>query len=281
MAHIVAYLQRTPQGLHPASAAALCWGRDIASERGASLTAVCRGDAGIFDRGTLAAAARFGADVVLFGGATAMQHLQERLNPAHVLVPWTEEGKRAVADLPTGPVVARWLDRPHPPWTGADAVTGVIAGTLPWHAFTQQLEAEYEGDVDDVELPDWLESGATMADGADPPLFQVAAEGDIGYVAPDGLDQVVVHRLHRLGAHRVTLEEIGEASSGTYVLLQPGAGPLPDVVSHRAVGTRLIVMPGPEATVDSTWSGADWVFAGAWPDVLDQLLGGPWGTAHG
>ena len=55
MAHIVVYLQRTPHGLHPASAVGLCWARDIASERGATVTAVCPGDAGEFDRATLAA----------------------------------------------------------------------------------------------------------------------------------------------------------------------------------------------------------------------------------
>ena len=67
MAHILVYLQRTPGGLHPASSVALCRARDIASERGATITAICRGDAGPLDKGVAAAASRFGADVLVWG----------------------------------------------------------------------------------------------------------------------------------------------------------------------------------------------------------------------
>ena len=64
MAHILVYAQRTPQGIHPASAAALCLARDIASDRGATITAVCPGDAGRADQFVIGAVSRYGADLL-------------------------------------------------------------------------------------------------------------------------------------------------------------------------------------------------------------------------
>jgi hypothetical protein len=287
MAHILVYLQRTPQGLHPASAAALCVARDIASERGATVTAIASGDAGAFDRGTLAAANRFGADIVMFGGPRSLDELQERLHPVHVLTPWTPEGIAAVQDLPGGPAVLRWLDRREPPWAGADAITGLVAGALPWHGFEETLEAEYAGDVDQAPLPDWIEAAAERVRASAAPVFQIAGDEPIGYVAPDMLDPTLERRLQALGAERTRLEDIVGCDGGTYLLLAPGAGPIAEEhLVGRAPGTRVLLLPGPDANVDATWAGADWVFRGPWPDVVDTLIqattaGGPWRMGTG
>lgn len=281
MAHIVVYLQRTPHGLHPASAVGLCWARDLASERGASLTAVCPGDAGVLDRATLQAAARFGADVVLFCGPRGLDHLQERLNPVHVMVPWTAEGVAAASGLPGGPVTPRLIGSTSPPYAGADAVTGIIAGVLPWHRFEVELEAEYEGDVDDVPLPPWVEQEIAVAERGPTPVFQLAADGDICFVAPGPLDKVVQRRLRALGADPASWDEVFASEHGTYLCLVPAAGPVPQDLAGRGPGSRVIVLPGPRCRIDNSWSLVDWVFQGSWPEVIGRLIDGPWETAHG
>lgn len=278
MAHIVVYLQRTPQGLHPASAVATCWARDIASERGATVTAFCPGDAGVVDRGIATAAGRFGADIVVFGGPGGLHRLCERLQPTHVLVPYSDEGIEATANLPGGPLVPRWIDSESPPLQGADAITGVVAGTLPWHRSSLTLEAEYEGDVDHVDLPAWVE--AVDPDAASP-SFLVTAPGDVGFVSEHELDRVVEQRLAQLGGSAVDDDTIAAAQDGTYLRLQRGSDSLPQIVATRGPGSRLIVLVGPDAVFDPSWANADLVFGGAWPEVLDDLLGGPWETAHG
>ena len=283
MAHILVYLQRTPQGLHPASAVALCLARDIGSERGATVTAICAGDAGPFDRGILAAASRFGADVTLFGGPHSFEDLQERLRPVHVLTPWTPEGLAAVQGLPAGPPVLRWVDRSDPPWAGADGITGVIAGTLPWHAFAEALEAEYAGDVDEVPMPPWVADNPQST----PPSFQIAADGPVGYVAPEALDADLRRRLEQLGAEPIGLGQAAAMQNGTLLWLLPGAGHLPaEQLTRRAPGTRILLFPGPDARPDASWSTVDWVFSGPWPQAVDALMqtttaGGPWRMGPG
>jgi hypothetical protein len=282
MAHILVYLQRTPQGLHPASAVGLCLARDIGSERGATVTAVCSGDAGALDRGVLAAATRFGADIVLFGGPRSIEDLHERLRPVHVLTPWTSEGLAAVQGLPSGPAVPRWLDRANPPWAGADAVTGIIAGTLPWHALTEPLEAEYAGDVDQVPLPTWVEACGDRVR-----TFQIAGDDPVGYVASEPLEPDLRRGLEQLGATRATLDDVAKSESGTFVWLAPGAGHLcADPLGGRAPATRVVLLPGPDAKVDPSWSTVDWVFGGPWPNVLRTLIqaksaGGSWQMGTG
>lgn len=282
MAHIVVYLQRTPQGLHPASAVGVCLARDIGSQRGATVTAVCRGDAGGLDRSVVTAAGRFGADVVVFGGPNALDNLQRRLRPVHVLTPWTPEGLTAVQGLRGGPTTPRWLQGPDPEWGQADTITGLIAGTVPWHDFDAELEAEFEGDVDQAKVAAWVEEAAGETD-LRAPSFQIAGFGSVGYVAPEGLDESVRDQLQALGAEPTTPQYAASAQQGTFLWLSPGAGPLPDEVGGRGPAARLLLLPGPDATVDPTWSLADWVIGGPWPDVIAQLReaateGGPWQT---
>ncbi len=277
MAHIAVHLQRTPHGLHPASAVALCWARDIASNRGASVTGVCRGDAGANDQGLVEAAGRFGADTVLFCGPQGFENLRERLNPVHVMVPHTAEGLGLVAQLPEGPAIARWIERRSPPYATADAVTAVVAGVQPWHRFDADVEAEYEGNVDDVDLPAWVrEEGA-------PPPFQINGGPGCGFIAPEGTDPLVLGALEKLGATATTWADAPHRGGGTTVLLTPGGMALPGGFETRDDGGRIVLLPGPDVSPDAAvppaWASADWVLPGVWPDVLTSVREGPWTRA--
>lgn len=278
MAHIAVQLQRTPHGLHPASAVALCWARDIASNRGATVNALCFGDAGDADENMVAAAARFGADVLLFGGPNGLRNLCERLNPVHVLVPFTDEGLAAVADLGRGAAVPRWIDRRTPPYATADAVTAIAAGVAPWHRFDAELDPEYEGDVEGVPLPAF----ATPADGhAAPPLFDLGA-APLGYVTSEGLDPIVATALEGLGATATEWDEAPHSAGGTTIVLLEDGEELPQSLEQRTDGGRVIALPGPAPqrhTVPPRWKHADWVLPGRWVDVVASLREGPWTPA--
>ena len=133
MAHILVYVQRTPHGIHPASSLALCLARDLGSEFGATVTAICRGDAGKANYKVSRAAGRFGADNLLFAGLSGLDTLQERLNPGLILVPWTDEGIGLAEQLASGPATPHWLHEPQPEWNSEELVSGIIAGALPWY----------------------------------------------------------------------------------------------------------------------------------------------------
>lgn len=278
MAHILVYLQRTPQGLHPASAAALCLARDIASERGATVTAVCAGDAGELDRAIVSAAGRHGADVIVFCGPGGVARLEQRLSPVHVLGPWTAEGAAALAGLAAGPLVARWLDDRRPTWGSPDAVTAISAGLLPWHDLDEQLEPEYQGDADRVPLPEWVAT-TPVPDGAGGTDRLVLAPPELRYVAPDAIDPDLRTRLSAIGARPAAPRDVEHSQAETFLWLAPGAGRIPEFLGHRAPGARVVLLPGPDGTFDATWALADWVLPGAWPKVLNALQAMPWRRA--
>lgn len=275
MAHIAVQLQRTPSGLHPASAVALCWARDIASARGATVTALCVGDAGKADEAVIAGAGRFGADIVLFGGPSGLANLCERLNPVHVLVPHTPDGLQAVNALGRGPATARWIDRRSPPYATADAVTAVVAGVRPWHWFDLELDPEYEGDVDTAELPGFLQGEDPPA----PPLFDLGRR-PLGYVAADDLDPMVVSALRELGAEPTSWADAPHRNGGTTLVL--GTEQFPPVdedEEDRDDHGRVVGLAGTEAAaaqVPEAWRAFDWVLPGRWSDVITTLTEGPW-----
>lgn len=285
MAHIAVQLQRTPHGLHPASAVALCWARDIASARGATVTALCNGDAGPADAAMTLAAARFGADILLYGGPNGLPNLCKRLNPVHVLVPYTAFGVGAAAQLDRGDPVPRWIDRRSPPYATADALTAVVAGVRPWHRFDGELDPEYEGDVDAVELPGFS-SGAEPADsdsdGDDAfAVFELGAH-PIGYVAPGGLDPVVATALAGLGAEAVGWDDAPHHRGGTTVALLDETNPLPETLATRDDTGRVLALVGADAAiteVPALWQHVDWALPGRWSDVVATLREGPWTKA--
>lgn len=280
MAHILVYLQRTPQGLHPASAVALCFARDLGSDRGATVTAVCAGDAGELDRAMVGGAGRYGADTMVFCGPGGIERLQERLRPVHVLAPWTAEGIAAMQGVPTGPMVPRWVDDRRPSWGAPDAVSGIVAGTLPWHDFDEQLEAEYQGDVDRVPMPSWVKDAAVPLSPAGTERL-VLAQPEIGFVAPPTIDAELRAKLTAVGAKSATVDEVVHSQTGSWLWLHAGAGPLPELLSRRGPGSRVVLLPGDNGNFDPSWALADWVLPGAWPKVLGMLGSPGWRRALG
>lgn len=274
MAHILVYLQRTVHGLHPGSAVALCLARDIGSERGATVTALCAGDAGSLDRGITRAAATYGADVVLFTGPNGIEHMQTRLRPVHILTPWTAEGEAAVQGLPGGPPTPRWLDDPQPRWTEPDAITCIVAGTLPWHDLGAQIEPEYEGDVGDVPMPPWVKEVT-----GDPVGFRATAQGPLHYAAPGGADEATLAVLASMGARPLPDDAVGTPITGTILWLPANGAPMPEALGQRGADSRVILLPGPGAQPDPSWALADWVLPGDTPDTLRQLHSDLWRSA--
>jgi len=278
MAHIVVYLQRTPQGLHPASALSLCWARDIGSQRGASVTALAIGDAGPWDAGIVRAAGRYGADAVEFCGPGGLSRVYERLHPVHILVPLTLEGRSVAQDLPGGPVIPRWLQGPNPRFGGADALTGVLAGALPWHDFEATLESEYESTA--VEAP----TPAFAREGEAPCRVSLELQDARGYVIAPATepDHATLKILHGLGLPPVEVDEVATARAGLFFWLARPHTTLPARLAERSPSVRVATLAGPTDRRDDSWSLSDWVFAGPCHEVLTTLAGpSPWTNTPG
>jgi len=271
MAHIVVYLQRTPQGLHPGSAIALCWARDIASERGASVTAVGLGDAGAADEALVRAASRFGADAVTLCADGGLARVCERLHPVHTLVPWTSEGLAVSAALSTGPAVPRWVERPNPAFGGADALTAVLAGTTPWHDLPFVLEPEVERGAQEVELPAWSREADVS--------FELAPRPPLGFLTTDPLESEseLVGRLRQAGYAPLELDDLAQAPHGTALWLVGARRALPPQALARPAGVRVLLLPGTTTTLDASWAAGDVALRGPWPEVVSRLAeGGSW-----
>ncbi|MCA9638634.1 MAG: hypothetical protein KC420_21540 [Myxococcales bacterium] len=264
MAHILVYAQRTPHGIHPASAAALCLARDLGSEFGATITAVCPGDAGKANYKIARATGRFGADILLFAGPSGLATLQKRLNPGLVLVPWTDEGISVARTLPEGPATPHLLHEPQPEWTSEALVSGIIAGTLPWYDLATVLDADIEIDAADVALPAW-------ALDVDSPT-----SGPLLYVGPGDIDPMTRSNLATLGASPVEPGEVGKLKAGTVLWLATDPAAPPPEVASRGPAVRLVLFPGVSPRFHPNWSCADWVLPGLWPEATKQLHSEMW-----
>ncbi|MBL9102803.1 MAG: hypothetical protein JNL82_17785 [Myxococcales bacterium] len=266
MAHILVYAQRTPQGIHPASATALCLARDIASDRGATITAVCPGDAGRADQFVIGAVSRYGADLLAFCGPAGLRPLQDRLRPLVVFVPHTEEGLAAAEGLAGGPLETTWLMDPSIEWDNLAAVTSIVAGTLPWYDLPTIIDAEYDNEASHVELPQWVQK-----------LDASYGRGPLRFFAPPDLDPGLRAALTALGAKQIGPEYIEHHESGT--LLWLGGTPPPEALRDRTVGARVMYFPGPGAVADTGWTIADWVLPGPWQDAVKDLHSDLWKPA--
>ncbi|MEZ4453418.1 MAG: hypothetical protein R3B09_28395 [Nannocystaceae bacterium] len=264
MAHILVYVQRTPHGIHPASAVALCLARDLGSEFGATITAVCRGDAGKANYKVARAAGRYGADNLLFAGAAGIGTLQKRLNPGLILVPWTDEGVKVSEDLEGGPATPHLLHEPQPEWSSEELVSGIIAGAPPWYDLPTVLDADIESDAAEVTLAVWAQD-------VDPP-----ATGGLVFVAPEDLDPLTRSNLSSLGARPITAEEVPAMTAGTVLWLSTeGAAPSLDA-TDRSAAVRLLLFPGVSPRFHPRWAAADWVIPGLWPEATKQLHSEMW-----
>lgn len=269
MAHVLVYLQRSPRGLHPASSVALCVARDIGSTRGASVLGICPGDAGPFDDHMVAAAGKAGADQVIFVGPSGLRALVDRLRPKHVLMPWTPEAGAAAESSA--------LDAPTPAWIGGpvDDISAfrrnmyIVAGSLPWHHMPGGIEAEFEGQVDQSVLPDWI-AATGGAPQSSPGLY---------YVGPQDLDDNVRAGLANIGAQPVAPDYAMQHQGGTLLWLDAGPTGLPEALATRSPAARVIALPGPLTEMHTSWTMADWVIPGPWDAAVHQLSADHWRAA--
>lgn len=269
MAHLLVYLQRTPHGIHPASALATCLARDLGSARGATVTGLCFGDAGDFDEHVARAAGRCGADTVIFVGPRGLETAVARLRPKHVLIPWTSEATQAVAQVGLGEPVARWVGGPQDPPDQLDPVTGLVAGALPWRHESPDIEPEYEGDVGEATVPEW----AAQTGGA---LYRDDARF---YVGPPDLDPTVEAALEKIQAKRMDPDYAEQHTTGTLFWLDAGPSGLPEPLVNRPEQARVVLLPGPSGTPTPGWGLADYVIPGPWLDVVSRLDDEDWGTS--
>lgn len=286
MAHVVVYLQRTTRGLHPASAAALCLAREVADARGAGVLSLCLGDAGAFDDRLLVEASRAGTDQVVFLGPEGIQKLFRRLAPRHVFAPYTREAGSVLAQAGIGPLVGRWIDGPPQNLNRIEPIIGVVAGTLPWKQSPMQVEPEYEADVTQVELPDWLVAAAEQATdltttAEQPPLMYLQRER-----GPSDLDGDTKAALDSIGAFPVTPDTYLSYQDGTLLWFDPDAEGLPLALVERSPGLRVILLIGEQtgarkvqSPIDASWGMADFVLAGRWSDVVRGFNDTAWKSA--
>ncbi len=277
MAHVVVYLQRTTRGLHPGSLAALCLAREVADARGASVLSLCLGDAGAFDDRVIVEASRAGTDQLVFLGPEGIQKLVRRLAPKHVVAPYTREAGSVLAQAGIGPMVGRWIGGPPASVQKVEPVIGAVAGTLPWQHAPMTIEPEYEADVTQVELPEWLVEAADRATdltttAEQPPLFAVAATP---------LDDATQAVLTKLGAYPIDPGSIGSLREATLLWFDTGEG-LPMTLFERSPGVRVILLVGERTIggpVDASWGLADYVLAGPWSEVVQKFSGTAWKIA--
>jgi hypothetical protein len=291
MAHVLVLLERTPHGLHPAAAVGLCRARDVATEHGATVTALLIGDAGEADVPYARAAGRFGADQLLQTGPHGLKQLAERLQPVHVFVPYTASGLAAARDLPGGAPAPRWVTDVHERTFPGDTVSAVVAGLAPWHELKAELEPEFHADVGSAALPAWA-----RADGA--PQFHGIPGGPLVVVGPAAVLTPVVAALASLGALGIAtdgdapwaehpgLAPLGLTGAGDSGADTPPLGTLvalgSDALQHarvaeRSPGVRLVVLAG-EGTVavEPSWLGAEVVLPGPCVEAARELLASPW-----
>ncbi len=267
MAHILVYLQRTPQGIHPGSMVGLCLARDIGSERGASITAVALGDHETHNQRVCAAAGRFGADTLYFSGSDGLAALYERLQPISVLVPYTDEGLEIAEMFPEDKAVPRWLSESDHGWGSADPITAVIAGTLTWYDLPTVLDPEITGDAAEHKLEDWLVSDSSRD------------SRQLQYLAPTDIDPGTKATLASLGARPAPEGYQDNHNSGTLLVLSSAGEPLPEGLANRSPGARVIFFPGEVARFHKSWLMADWVLPGAWQEALNNLHSELWKPA--
>lgn len=273
MAHVVVYLQRTPGGLHPASAVAACTARALATERGAAMLGICPGLSDAWDPAMERAAGRFGCDRLLFAGPSDVLELVRRLRPVHMLVPWTSEGLSVAQGLGLGDPVPRIVVGPPPGHAPLDAVTAVAAGGLPWLDLPAALDAEYTADAGMVPLPAWIEAPPPTP----PPDFTPLSGPPFRAVVHGAATAPVEAALAALGAAVIPAAQVGPFEAGTLLWIEQAPAVLPASLDDRAASTTVVVLSqalGDHGRDDLRF--ADWVFRGDPAARLRSFAGPPW-----
>ncbi|MCA9685874.1 MAG: hypothetical protein KC457_27100 [Myxococcales bacterium] len=277
MAHIVVYLQRTTRGLHPGSLVGLCLARDIADDRGASVLGMCLGDAGAFDDRVVVEASRAGADQLVFLGPEGINKLFRRITPRHVFAPYTREAGSVLAQAGIGPMVGRWIDGPPEANRRIETVIGTVAGTLPWRHTPMQVEPEYEADVTQVELPEWLANAAAAATD----LSATIEQPPIMYLSPKPLTAELETALGSVGAYPMAIDalDLSKLDEATLLWIDEAGEGLPLTLVERSPGVRVILLVGDKqisGPIDPSWGLADFVLTGPLAQTVREFSGQAW-----
>ncbi|MFY0541561.1 hypothetical protein [Nannocystis pusilla] len=178
-------------------------------------------------------------------------------------MPHTEEGLAAAETL--GGAEALWLQEPEVEWERLASITAIVAGTLPWYELPAIIDAEYDNEASLVDLPEWVAR-----------LEQHGGRGPLRHFAREDLDQATRAALASIGAKPVGPEYLDQHTGGTLLWLGGPDQPVPDALAARGPGARVILFPGEGAEIDASWTRADWVLPGAWPEAVKQLHSELW-----
>ena len=93
------------------------------------------------------------------------------------------------------------------------------------------------------------------------------------------LDATTKAQLSSLGARQAPAEYLEQHDSGTLLWLSNASAGLPELLRGRGPGARVMYFPGEGAQLGPSWSAADWVVPGPWPEAIKQLHSDLWKPA--
>ncbi|MGB1700411.1 MAG: hypothetical protein ACPHRO_10680 [Nannocystaceae bacterium] len=271
MATLIVHVLRAPAGIHPASAISLCVARDLATRRGATVTALAMGDAGDGDQDVAGQCSRYGADQLLFVGPDDLPHLMSRIAPRKVFVPNTPEGETFLRRLGIEEPATTTLHVSAP--TTLDDIEdakGVLvhAGTLPWHALDDVVEPDYGEHFADGSPVPWSAAGVGARKGN---FFVLEGDPDC---APDVLPN--------LNVEAVSVSALPSLDGGALLCSRRGFDADADAIASRNRALQLCVIdPEVPPRALPTTAAADFVFAGPVEDVAEALKEPVWREAMG
>lgn len=259
MATLVVYVEASSQGIHPASALALCVARDLASGRGATVIAATKPVSAQRDALVLHEASRRGADRIMFCSAEQLRPLMLSMAPQCLLGPATPTGRMLMNELWDQEHTIAWVQGPAEPPADLQGALAVIAGALPWHDLEAKIIPEYPGDdqpgdLNEVPLPSSPSKAPHLRfmidEGLDNP--QVRAElALLGALPLDSQDTLPEHSVRICIGKSLPLEaELDE---------------------------RWILVPGdPNLEIEVDWGQAHWVLPGDPYDAVRSLHSQLW-----
>lgn len=233
------------------------------------MTGIAFGDAEGFDEHITQAASLAGIDQLVFCGPSGLQTMTERLHPRHILVGYTAKARATLDEAGLDPATPTWLGEPMAQPEDLPAIAGIVAGTLGWHSMPELIEPDYEGDVAQAAVPDWVSQSGGAA----------YRDPDLTFVAPSDFDSALRESLEQLGARAISPEDANQHSSGTLLWFDAGPASLPAALKERPATARLVYLPGPSAEPHDDWAACDWVLPVEWDEAVATLAQDAWKAA--
>ncbi|MCA9698098.1 MAG: hypothetical protein KC431_11285, partial [Myxococcales bacterium] len=187
------------------------------------------------------------------------------------------EAGSVLAQAGIGPMVGRWIDGPPEANRRIETVIGTVAGTLPWRHTPMQVEPEYEADVTQVELPEWLANAAAAATD----LSATIEQPPIMYLSPKPLTAELETALGSVGAYPMAIDalDLGKLDEATLLWIDEAGEGLPLTLVERSPGVRVILLVGDKqisGPIDPSWGLADFVLTGPLAQTVREFSGQAW-----